>query len=81
VLKAVQFDSYGGVDVLEVRRPVAGAGEVLVDVRAARWHLKPRSSVPRPAADPSDTEAQWRRVGGHFFSGGDPFAAGVFMPG
>ena len=36
--KAVQFDSYGGVDVLEVRnvpRPVPGAGEVLVEVKAA----------------------------------------------
>ena len=36
--KAVQFDSYGGIDVLEVRdvsRPVPGAGEVLVEVRAA----------------------------------------------
>jgi NADPH:quinone reductase-like Zn-dependent oxidoreductase len=36
--KAVQFDSYGGVDVLQVRdvpRPVPGAGEVLVEVRAA----------------------------------------------
>ena len=35
--KAVQFDSYGGIDVLEVRdvpRPVPGAGEVLVEVRA-----------------------------------------------
>ena len=33
--KAVQFDSYGGIDVLEVRevpRPVAGTGEVLVDI-------------------------------------------------
>ena len=30
--KAVQFDSYGGIDVLEVRdvsRPVPGVGEVL----------------------------------------------------
>src|SRR5258706_8721143 len=38
VTKAVQFDSYGGIDVLEVRdvpRPVPGAGEVLVEVRAA----------------------------------------------
>jgi NADPH:quinone reductase-like Zn-dependent oxidoreductase len=38
VTKAVQFDSYGGIDVLEVRevpRPVAGTGEVLVEVRAA----------------------------------------------
>jgi NADPH:quinone reductase-like Zn-dependent oxidoreductase len=37
-MKAVQFDEYGGVDVLEVREaedPVAGPGEVLVAVRAA----------------------------------------------
>jgi NADPH:quinone reductase-like Zn-dependent oxidoreductase len=36
--KAVQFDSYGSIDVLEVRdvpRPVPGTGEVLVEVRAA----------------------------------------------
>jgi NADPH:quinone reductase-like Zn-dependent oxidoreductase len=36
--KAVQFDSYGAIDVLEVRdvpRPVPAAGEVLVEVRAA----------------------------------------------
>lgn len=36
--KAVQFDSYGGIDVLEVRdvpRPVPGPGEVLVQVKAA----------------------------------------------
>ena len=36
--KAVQFDSYGGIDVLEVRdvpRPTPGAGEVLVEVKAA----------------------------------------------
>ena len=36
--RAVQFDSYGGIHVLEVRavpRPVPGAGEVLVEVRAA----------------------------------------------
>ena len=35
--KAVQFDSYGGIDVLEVRdvpKPTAGAGEVLVEVKA-----------------------------------------------
>ena len=37
-MKAVQFDEYGGLDVLEVRDvedPVAGAGEVLVAVKAA----------------------------------------------
>jgi NADPH:quinone reductase-like Zn-dependent oxidoreductase len=36
--KAVQFDSYGGIDVLEVRdvpKPVPAAGEVLVEVKAA----------------------------------------------
>jgi len=37
-MKAVRFDRYGGVDVLQVREvedPVAGPGEVLVAVRAA----------------------------------------------
>jgi NADPH:quinone reductase-like Zn-dependent oxidoreductase len=37
-VKAVRFDEYGGVDVLEVREvedPVAGAGQVLVAVKAA----------------------------------------------
>ncbi|MGC2565227.1 MAG: alcohol dehydrogenase catalytic domain-containing protein, partial [Mycobacterium sp.] len=36
--KAVQFDSYGGLEVLEVRdvpRPVPADGEVLVEVKAA----------------------------------------------
>jgi NADPH:quinone reductase-like Zn-dependent oxidoreductase len=36
--KAVQFDSYGGIDVLEVRdvpRPIPAPGEVLIEVRAA----------------------------------------------
>jgi NADPH:quinone reductase-like Zn-dependent oxidoreductase len=36
--KAVQFDKYGGVDVLQVRevpRPVPGPGQVLVQVKAA----------------------------------------------
>jgi NADPH:quinone reductase-like Zn-dependent oxidoreductase len=37
-MRAVRFDEYGGVDVLEVRNvedPVAGPGEVLVAVKAA----------------------------------------------
>ena len=37
-MRAVRFDEYGGVDVLtvvEVPRPVAGPGQVLVEVRAA----------------------------------------------
>src|SRR5689334_23582203 len=36
--RAVQFDEYGGIDVLQVRdvpRPVPAAGEVLVQVKAA----------------------------------------------
>ncbi len=49
--KAVQFDSYGGIDVLEVRdvpRPVPGAGEVLVQVRAAG--INPSEGVIRSGA-------------------------------
>ena len=37
-MKAVRFDGYGGIDVLrvaDVDRPVPGAGQVLVEVRAA----------------------------------------------
>ncbi|OBH07211.1 NADPH:quinone reductase [Mycobacterium sp. E2699] len=37
-MKAVRFDRYGGIDVLDVRevpRPQPGAGEVLVEVKAA----------------------------------------------
>jgi NADPH:quinone reductase-like Zn-dependent oxidoreductase len=37
-VKAVRFDEYGGIDVLkvvDVPRPVAGAGQVLVQVKAA----------------------------------------------
>jgi NADPH:quinone reductase-like Zn-dependent oxidoreductase len=37
-MRAVQFDSYGGIEVLQVRdvpRPVPQAGEVLVEVKAA----------------------------------------------
>jgi NADPH:quinone reductase-like Zn-dependent oxidoreductase len=50
-LRAVQFDSYGGTDVLEVRdvpRPVPGAGEVLVEVRAAG--INPSEAVIRSGA-------------------------------
>ena len=38
-MKAVRFDEYGGVGVLkvvDVPRPVPGAGQVLVQVKAAR---------------------------------------------
>jgi hypothetical protein len=47
--KAVRFDSYDGLDVLEVRdvpRPVPGAGEVRVEVRAATWRGRWPNSVP-----------------------------------
>lgn len=36
--KAAQFESHGGLDILQVRevpRPVPGAGEALVEVKAA----------------------------------------------
>jgi NADPH:quinone reductase-like Zn-dependent oxidoreductase len=49
--KAVEFDSYGGIDVLQVRdvpRPVPGAGEVLVEVRAAG--INPSEAVIRSGA-------------------------------
>src|SRR4029078_11942994 len=49
--KAVQFDSYGGIHVLEVRdvlRPVPGDGEVLVEVRAAG--INPSEAVIRSGA-------------------------------
>src|ERR1700742_3432650 len=49
--RAGQFDSYGGVDVLEVRdvsRPVPEAGEVLVEVRAAG--INPSEAVIRSGA-------------------------------
>jgi NADPH:quinone reductase-like Zn-dependent oxidoreductase len=49
--KAVQFDSYGGIEVLEVRnvpRPVPGHGEVLVQVRAAG--INPSEAVIRSGA-------------------------------
>src|ERR1700722_15194896 len=49
--KAVQFDTYGGIDVLEVRevpRPIPGAGEVLVEVKAAG--INPSEAVIRSGA-------------------------------
>jgi NADPH:quinone reductase-like Zn-dependent oxidoreductase len=49
--KAVQFDSYGGIDILEVRdvpRPVPGHAEVLVQVRAAG--INPSEAVIRSGA-------------------------------
>jgi len=74
--KAVQFDSYGGIDVLRVRdvpRPVPGNGEVLVQVKAAGinpsegmirsgalHHLFPRRFPPVRAA--TWRESWWNSV-------------------
>jgi NADPH:quinone reductase-like Zn-dependent oxidoreductase len=49
--RAVQFDSYGGIDVLQVRdvpRPVPASGEVLVEVKAAG--INPSEAVIRSGA-------------------------------
>jgi len=67
--KAVQFDSYGGIDVLRVRdvpRPIPSAGEVLVEVKAVG--INPSEGVIRsgalhhmfPATFPSGQGATWR---------------------
>jgi NADPH:quinone reductase-like Zn-dependent oxidoreductase len=83
--KAVQFDSYGGVDVLEVRdvpRPVPGAGEVLVEVRAAG--INPSEAVIRsgaladqfPATFPSGQGSDLAGVVAELGSGADGFAVG-----
>jgi NADPH:quinone reductase-like Zn-dependent oxidoreductase len=47
-MKAVRFDEYGGVDVLEVREvedPVAGPGQALSS-RRRRWRACIRASTP-----------------------------------
>src|SRR4029077_18791547 len=52
--RALQFDSYGGVDVLEVRyvpRPVTGAGEVLVEVKAAGINISEAAIRPGAVRD------------------------------
>ena len=70
--KAVQFDSYGGIDVLEVRdvpKPVPGAGEVLVEVKAVG--INPGEAMIRqgflhdrwPATFPSGQGSDLRRRG------------------
>jgi NADPH:quinone reductase-like Zn-dependent oxidoreductase len=73
LMKAVQFDDYGGVEVLEVRnvaRPEPGPDQVLVAVRAAGINIseaKIRSGLVRaffPATFPSgqgSTSPAWSR--------------------
>src|ERR1700745_1503349 len=83
--KAVQFDSYGGVDVLDVRdvpRPVPEAGEVLVEVRAAG--INPSEAVIRsgalgdtfPATFPSGQGSDLAGVVAELGSGVSDFAVG-----
>src|ERR1700759_5223154 len=83
--RAVQFDSYGGVDVLEVRdvpRPIPGAGEVLVEVRAAG--INPSEAVIRsgaladqfPATFPSGQGSDLAGVVAELGPGVDDFAVG-----
>jgi NADPH:quinone reductase-like Zn-dependent oxidoreductase len=75
-MRAVQFDHYGGVDVLEVREvedPVATAGRVVVAVRAAginpgeiairEGRLHERSPATFPSGQGSDLAGVVRAVG------------------
>jgi NADPH:quinone reductase-like Zn-dependent oxidoreductase len=83
--KAVRFDRYGGVDVLEVRdvpRPVPNAGEVLVAVRAAG--INPGEAMIRqgalhdrfPATFPSGQGSDLAGVVVQVGPGVDTFAVG-----
>jgi NADPH:quinone reductase-like Zn-dependent oxidoreductase len=83
--RAVQFDSYGGVDVLEVRdvpRPVPGAGEALVEVKAAG--INPSEAVIRsgaldsqfPATFPSGQGSDLAGVVAELGTGVSDFAVG-----
>jgi NADPH:quinone reductase-like Zn-dependent oxidoreductase len=83
--KAVQFDTYGDVDVLEVRdvtRPVPGRGEVLVEVKAAG--INPGEAMIRrgflhdrfPASFPSGQGSDLAGVVAEIGDGVDTFAAG-----
>ena len=84
-MKAVRFDHYGGIDVLEVReveRPVPEAGEVLVAVRAAG--INPGEIPIRegllhdrwPATFPSGEGTDFAGVVKELGAGVDDFAVG-----
>src|SRR5271167_5119039 len=75
-MKAVRFDKYGGVDVLEVREvedPVAGTGQVLVAVKAAglnpgeiairEGYLDERWPATFPSGEGTDLAGVVRAVG------------------
>jgi NADPH:quinone reductase-like Zn-dependent oxidoreductase len=83
--KAVQFDSYGGIDVLQVRdvpRPIPGAGEVLVQVKAAG--INPSEGVIRsgalhhmfPATFPSGQGSDFAGIVAELGSGVSGFSVG-----
>jgi NADPH:quinone reductase-like Zn-dependent oxidoreductase len=83
--KAVQYDRYGDVDVLEVRdveRPRPGAGEVLVEVKAAA--INPGEAMIRrgalhdrwPATFPSGQGSDLAGVVAEVGKGVDIFAVG-----
>jgi NADPH:quinone reductase-like Zn-dependent oxidoreductase len=83
--KAVQFDSYGEADVLEVRdlpRPVPAAGEVLVEVKAAG--INPGEAMIRrgalhdrwPSTFPSGQGSDLAGVVAEVDPGVDTFAVG-----
>jgi NADPH:quinone reductase-like Zn-dependent oxidoreductase len=83
--KAVQFDSYGGIDALQVRdvpRPVPAAGEVLVEVKAAG--INPSEAVIRsgalhhmfPATFPSGQGSDFAGVVAELGAGVSGFAVG-----
>ncbi|MDT7761872.1 MAG: hypothetical protein QOC63_1292 [Mycobacterium sp.] len=83
--KAVQFYSYGGLDVLEVRdvpRPVPGDGEVLVEVRAAGINISEaaiRAGAVQdlfPATFPSGQGSDLAGVATELGSGVTGFAVG-----
>jgi NADPH:quinone reductase-like Zn-dependent oxidoreductase len=84
-MKAVRFDQYGGLDVLEIREvedPVAGPGRVLVEVRAAGMNpgeisiregrMHERFPATFPSGEGTDFAGVVREVG----AGVDSFAAG-----
>jgi NADPH:quinone reductase-like Zn-dependent oxidoreductase len=84
-MRAVRFDHYGGVDVLEVRQvddPRPGEGEVVVEVRAAAINpgeisireglLHERFPATFPSGEGTDLAGVIREVG----AGVDGFAAG-----
>jgi NADPH:quinone reductase-like Zn-dependent oxidoreductase len=83
--KAVQFDSYGGLEVLEVRdvpHPVPADGEVLVEVRAAGINISEaaiRSGAVQhifPATFPSGQGSDLAGVVAELGSGVTGFAVG-----